>query len=73
VARQSGNVTKLEWVTCPRCSQTFQIAIPARTMDMRVWPSSYEPPFNRYCFRVSCINLSCHELIWIETDLPCET
>ena len=70
MAQQSGNITKLEWVTCPRCSQTFQIAIPAKTMDMRVWPEGYEPPWNKYCFRVRCINSSCQDLMWVETDLP---
>ena len=73
MAQQPGNITRLEWVTCPMCSQTFQIAIPAKAMDMRVWPAGHYIPnlYQNYCFSVRCINASCRQMIQIETDLFC--
>jgi hypothetical protein len=74
MAQQPSNITKLEWITCPRCTQTFQIAIPAKASDMRVWADGdHYPPYDKYCFRVRCINPSCLQLILIETDLPLKT
>jgi hypothetical protein len=68
VEEQSGNITRLEWITCPECSQTFQIAVPAEATNIRVRSSDYRADVY-YCFRVRCINSSCRSSILIETDL----
>ena len=71
MAQQPGNITRLEWITCPRCTQTFQIAVPAKAADMRVWPQDHEIDrfSDNYTFSVRCINPACRESIQIETDL----
>jgi len=73
MAQQPSNITKLEWVTCPHCTQTFQIAIPAKASDIRVRPVDYEAHWMKYCFRVRCINPSCRDYFQVETDLPITT
>lgn len=70
MAQQPGNITKLEWVTCPSCTQTFQIAIPARASDIRVRLDGYMTRLGKYSFRVRCINPSCRGYFVVETDLP---
>jgi hypothetical protein len=70
MTQQSGSITKLEWITCPVCSQTFQVAIPARATDMRVWSEKPILFLTKYCLHVRCTNDSCGSEIWIETNLP---
>ena len=70
MTQQSGNITKLEWVTCPNCSQTFQIAVPTKATDMRIRIKAQYVDIRQYHLRLYCINPSCRSLFFIETDLP---
>ncbi len=64
---QPASITRLEWITCPECSQTFQVAVPTRARDILVRQSSlgYKSP-STYHFRVRCINPSCRRSIFVE-------
>ena len=64
--QSSGNATKLEWVTCPSDSITFQIAVPSNVTDMRV--SRIKPYItSKYCIEVICPK--CKQSFYIETNL----
>lgn len=65
---EPSSATKLEWVTCPWDATTFQIAVPARTMEIR--PSAGLPMGQHihYCMEVNCPK--CNNHLWIETNLP---
>ena len=73
MAQQPSNITKLEWVTCPFCSGTFQIAVPTKATDMRTWPKKPHTFYSKYCLSVRCVKPSCSREFWIETDLPYST
>ena len=70
MTQQSGNLTKLEWVTCPHCSTTFQVAVPAKAADMRVWEKEPWTKYTIYSLSVCCIHPQCLKKFWVETDLP---
>lgn len=63
-----GSITKLEWVTCPSCASTFQIAVPSGAQHMRV--SKSQTYSANYEFPIVCANADCQKEFWIETDLP---
>jgi len=74
VSQQPGSsIMKLEWITCPFCSTTFQVAVPAKATDMRVRESKPWTIAMTYCLQVHCINSVCKRIFWIETNLPYTT
>ena len=72
MTQQSSNITKLEWVSCPDCSQTFQVAVPAKATDMRVIRNAADVNLRQYYLRVRCINPTCKRFFFVETDLSAE-
>lgn len=72
MTQQSGNITKLEWVTCPQCSQTFQVSVPTKATDMRIRRSAAQVDIELYYLTVPCINPTCRKTFFVETDLPSE-
>ena len=68
MAEKSGAITKLEWVTCPYDSATFQIAVPAQTREIRISRDTPFYQYSHYCLDISCPQ--CKLKFWIETNLP---
>lgn len=64
---QPSNVTRLEWITCPFCSQTFQVAVPAKATDIRI--RQYSANYDLYRLSVKCISPQCNRDFIVETNL----
>lgn len=67
---QAGNITKLEWISCPDCSTTFQVAVPSITSDMRIRIKADYVDTRQYWLRVRCVNSTCKKMFFVETNLP---
>jgi len=62
-----GSANKLEWITCPYDSATFQIAIPASVSEIRISTEKFETQ-KHYTLDISCPE--CDNDFYVLPDVP---